>query len=105
LLDPVVGTICVEIVNEESQEVLFSKTQPLSLLARNEWAHQLGGHDLLAAFVLPSDPYVSEILKKARDILQRDTGISSTEGYQSEHLPAPGDKDSHVDAGNNSSMH
>lgn len=89
LLEPAVGSIRVQIINEETQEVIHETLQEMTMLARNEWISESTRDDLLAAFVLPSDPFVAEILTKAREILGRETGDSSTEGYQAERLPRP----------------
>jgi len=78
------GRITVEIVDASTSAVLASSSKHLSLLAPNQWQFEPSYHEVLAAFVLPSDPYVAEILKRAREILEERTGDSSTEGYQSE---------------------
>jgi hypothetical protein len=83
LQEKVRGVIRVDIVDVENDEVIVTATQDLELLAPNEFRQELDYMDLIAAFVLPTDPFVSEILRKARQILHDRTGDSSTEGYQS----------------------
>lgn len=85
LQEKVRGVIRVDIVDLDNDEVIASATQDLELLAPNEFRQELDYLDVIAAFVLPTDPFVSDILRKARDILHERTGDSSTEGYQSGH--------------------
>ena len=82
LTEKVSGVVVVEIVDANSNEVLARAEQSLELLAPNEVRFELGSDELFAAFVLPSDPFVSEILRKARQILGERTGDTSTQGYQ-----------------------
>ena len=89
LTEKVSGVVIVEIIDANTNEVLAKAEQSLELLAPNEFRFEIdnGGKidnaDIFAAFVLPSDPFVSEILREARKILQKNTGDSSTDGYQS----------------------
>jgi hypothetical protein len=78
------GTILVEILDAETRETVASESRSLTLLPANAWMWDGNRAETLAAFVLPSDPYVAEILTKARAVLERDTGRPDTEGYQSE---------------------
>jgi hypothetical protein len=87
LEEQVHGVIRVEIVDTESDEVLASASQELELLAPNEFRLDLRYMETIAAFVLPSDPFVAEILQSARRILEERTGDSSTQGYQAEVSP------------------
>ena len=77
------GVIRVEIVDVDNGNVLATATQDLDLLAPNEFRFELDYWDPIAAFVFPTDPFVLEIMQKARQILHERTGDSSTEGYQS----------------------
>lgn len=81
------GTVLVEILDAETRETIASESRSLTLLPANAWMFDANRAETLAAFVLPSDPYVAEILTKTRAVLERDTGSASTEGYQSE-VPA-----------------
>lgn len=89
LTEKVSGVVRVEIIDANTNEVLAKTEQSLELLAPNEFRFEIdnGGKidnaDIFAAFVLPSDPFVAEILREARKILQKNTGDSSTDGYQS----------------------
>lgn len=66
----------------EGGEVVQSITEPISLLARNEWCGLVALPEILAAFVLPNDPAVMTILARASDILKEATGRSGLNGYQ-----------------------
>jgi hypothetical protein len=89
LQEKVLGQIVVEIVNAQTDEVLAIERKNYELLAPNQWQFEASFHEVLSAFVIPSDAFVAEILKKARQLLQQRTGDSSTEGYQSEQFHAP----------------
>lgn len=80
----IIGKVVVEIVNARDGEVIAAASKDVTLLAANSFRFEPDYFDSLAAFVLPSDPYVAEILVKAQRILERDTGSPSLEGYQSE---------------------
>lgn len=97
LREKVSGQIVVEIINARTDEVVATEIKQYELLAPNEWQHESNFDEVLAAFVLPSDPFVSEILIKARKLLQERTGNSSTEGYQAETFHHPNDSTSFSD--------
>lgn len=61
---------------------LFEQKGELRLLAFNEWAGCTAPASLLAVFVTPNRPAVTRVLKTAREILARDTGDDSFQGYQ-----------------------
>lgn len=83
------GHMTVDILNARTGEVLASTTKPLRILAANQWIWEPDYADAYAAFVVPGDSFVSDILKRARELLQQRTGNSSTEGYQSENPEFP----------------
>lgn len=58
-------------------------TQPLELLAFNEWHGADGLAELIAAFVTPNHPSVEAVVAEARNALSRVTGDPSLSGYQS----------------------
>ena len=80
LNEKVAGWLKVEML--EGGEVIQSITEPISLLARNEWCGLVALPEILAAFVLPNDPAVMTILGRASDVLKDTTGRSSLNGYQ-----------------------
>lgn len=67
LSEKVAGWLRMEIL--ENERVLYSQTEPVSLLARNEWCGLVSLPEILAAFVLPNDPAVMTILGRATEIL------------------------------------
>jgi hypothetical protein len=83
LQEKVRGVIRVEIVDvEDGDRVLAAAVQELELLAPNEFRQEVDYMDVIAAFVLPTDPFVLEIMLKTRELLLERTGDSSTQGYQ-----------------------
>lgn len=84
LLEHTTGDLITEIVDSKSGTVLASSSERLTLLPFNMFLWEYGYHDSLAAFVLPSDPFVAEVLGRARELLKATTRSGSTEGYQSD---------------------
>lgn len=80
LNERVSGWLKVEVV--ENGVVICSRTDPISLLARNEWCGLVSLPEILAAFVLPNDPAVMPILGRASEILREHTGRAAFNGYQ-----------------------
>ena len=66
----------------EGDSVICSKTEPVSLLARNEWCGLVSLPEILAAFILPNDAAVMTILNRAAELLREHTGRSAFNGYQ-----------------------
>ena len=64
-------------------EVLATAEQDIRVLARDEWGGLGQGGELLAAFVMPNDPFVASVLKSAAKILQRHGHSAALDGYQS----------------------
>ena len=83
LLEHVAGKIIVEIIDKKTANVLATADSSLTLLPFNNFMWQYEYYDSLAAFVLPSDSFVSDVLTRTRELLKHRTGESSTEGYQS----------------------
>ena len=80
LNEKVAGWLKVELL--EGGEIIQTITEPISLLARNEWCGLIALPEILAAFVLPNDPAVMTILGRASDVLKDATGRSELNGYQ-----------------------
>jgi very-short-patch-repair endonuclease len=80
LSEKISGWLRVEIV--ESGSVIVSRTESISLLARNEWCGLASLPEILAAFILPNDPAVMTILNRAAELLREHTGRSAFNGYQ-----------------------
>ena len=80
LNEKVAGWLKVEVV--AGDEILCSRTESVSLLARNEWCGLVSLPEILAAFVLPNDPALMPILGRASDLLREATGRGALNGYQ-----------------------
>ena len=80
LNEKVAGWLKVEVV--AGDEVLCSRTEAVSLLARNEWCGLVSLPEILAAFILPNDPALMPILGRASDLLRESTGRGALNGYQ-----------------------
>lgn len=80
LNERVAGWLKVEVL--EGDTVLCSRTDPVSLLARNEWCGLVSLPEILAAFILPNDPALMPILGRASDFLRDSTGRGALNGYQ-----------------------
>ena len=66
----------------QGDTVLVQRTQPVELLARNQWGGLGQYPELAAAFVRPNDPAVERILKKAADLLLNAGKESAFTGYE-----------------------
>lgn len=66
----------------DGETVVCSVTEPISLLARNEWRGLVALPEILAAFILPNDPAVMTILGRASELLRESTGRTALTGYQ-----------------------
>jgi len=66
------------------EAVLAAHEQPVRLLAAYQWLRRppLLSMELLAAFVVPNDPAVGQLVSEASDLLRSRTGSSSLQGYQ-----------------------
>jgi very-short-patch-repair endonuclease len=80
LNEKVSGWLKTEVVDGET--VLCSRTDPISLLARNEWCGLVSLPEILAAFVLPNDVGVMTILDRASELLREHTGRGAFNAYQ-----------------------
>ncbi len=80
LNEKVSGWLKIEAV--AGKETLCSRTEAVSLLARNEWCGLVSLPEILAAFILPNDPALMPILGRASDLLRDSTGRGALSGYQ-----------------------
>jgi hypothetical protein len=76
------GTICFQLVDPEGT-TLAEVSQPVQLLAHNQWGGIGGMAELLPAFVMPNDPAVDRVLKAASDVLRRAGKPDALDGYNS----------------------
>ncbi|MFZ4433317.1 MAG: DUF4011 domain-containing protein [Microthrixaceae bacterium] len=75
------GTLIVEATWDD--ELVGRTAVDVEFLAHNQWMFAEAYFDTLAAFVMPNTSMLDGVLDRARAMLLRDTGSSSTEGYQS----------------------
>ncbi len=80
LNEKVSGWLKIEVL--EGDAVVASRSEPIALLARNEWCGLVALPEILAAFILPNDPAVMTILDRASDLLRENTGRAGFNGYQ-----------------------
>ncbi|MGH7945171.1 MAG: DUF4011 domain-containing protein, partial [Opitutaceae bacterium] len=80
LNEKISGWLKVDVV--EAGSVICSRTDAISLLARNEWCGLVSLPEILAAFILPNDPAIMTILGRASEILREHTGRAAFNGYQ-----------------------
>jgi hypothetical protein len=80
LNEKVAGWLKIEVL--ECETVICSRTEAVSLLARNEWCGLVSLPEILAAFILPNDPAVMPILGRASELLRDSTGRAALNGYQ-----------------------
>ncbi len=80
LHEKISGWLRIEVV--EGDAVLCSRTDPISLLARNEWCGLVSLPEILAAFILPNDAGVMTILDRASELLRAHTGRGAFNAYQ-----------------------
>ncbi|WP_228717731.1 DUF4011 domain-containing protein [Allosaccharopolyspora coralli] len=64
-------------------DTLANLVVPSEVLAHNEWFNAPAVYDLIAAFVQPNTSSVSHVLRQAAQLLERQTGTGSLDGYQS----------------------
>ena len=81
LSERVRATVTIQLL--QGDVVLHESHRDLIALARNEWGGASSMPELLAAFVMPNDPAISEILRDAGEILRRSGKQPSLNGYQS----------------------
>ena len=80
LKERVAGILQFEIFEEDVS--IHSQSSPIALLAMNEWCGLTSLPEILAAFVLPNDPAVMQVLGRAADLLRENTGRAALSGYQ-----------------------
>ena len=83
LTEKIVGIITIEVFCKD--EKLYSSDSQIELLAYDQWSGLRIMPELIAAFVTPNHPIISEILTKAGDYLKLWTGSPSFTGYQTKN--------------------
>jgi hypothetical protein len=54
----------------------------LEVLAYDQWLIRPDSYDVVAAFVMPNQPSVVPVMRRASELLKAQTGSGSIEGYQ-----------------------
>ena len=72
-----------------SDEVLVTQSYQTNLLPKNFWGGEERMAELLAAFSTPNANYISELVKKASDIMKSAGQESKLDGYQSQTRERP----------------
>lgn len=72
-----------------SDEVLATQSYQTNLLPKNFWGGEERMAELLAAFSTPNANYISELVKKASDIMKLAGQESKLDGYQSQTRERP----------------
>ena len=80
LTEQILGAVRIEISKED--QVLFSTSHEISLLAFDQWGGISILPEMLAAFVTPNSPVIAPIIKRASEILENWTGSSAMDEYQ-----------------------
>ncbi len=72
----------IRVVLRAGEQELFRGTEPVSVLAYDEWNGLGVLPELLAAFVMPNHPAVEKILSAAAQLLRESARVLSLSGYQ-----------------------
>lgn len=80
LTERISGTMKVQV--KTGEEVLTQQTHDINLLAFNEWPGTGVYPEVTAAFVTPNHPKVSQVIRRASEILGSWTGESALNEYQ-----------------------
>ena len=75
------GAITLEIHQEV--EAIFKQSYPIDILAYDQWGGINVLPEMIAAFITPSHPVITPIIKRAASILEQWTGNPSLDEYQS----------------------
>jgi len=84
LTERINGSLTVAVFSGD--DLLYSQAHELAFLSFNEWSGGLAVPEIMAAFVTPNHPYVTEIVRQASVILHSWQGNPSFTGYQSKSL-------------------
>lgn len=74
-------TIAVEILFKD--QIVAEQKEQMTIFAYNEWSGARSNPDMLAAFVMPNHPVISNLMLEAAQILKKWKKPVSLEGYQS----------------------
>lgn len=83
LTERMTGSVHIAVMQGDA--CLYAEDRPLALLAYDEWPGTLIMPELIAAFVTPNHPKVTELVAKASLFLQKWLGTPTFDGYQSKN--------------------
>jgi len=83
LTERINGALAITVSDDSG--ILAQEKPELAFLSHDEWSGSNTFPELLAAFVTPNHPYITEIIKKAGALLADWTGSPSFIGYQSKN--------------------
>lgn len=82
LTEAVRARILIEV--RRADEVISREGHDVEILAYDQWPGAAVLPEIIAAFVMPNHPDIARILSVAADLLEKATGNSALDGYQSE---------------------
>ncbi len=80
LTERLAGTLTLEVTC--GQEVVYRDRSPLSVLAYDQWAGLAIMPEMAAAFIMPNHPVIARIIREAAPYLEKWTGSSAFDAYQ-----------------------
>ncbi|MFK7693003.1 DUF3320 domain-containing protein [Paenibacillus sp. HJGM_3] len=83
LTERLTGALTLEVT--QADRVLYLETSPLTLLAYDQWGGLATMPEMVAAFVMPNHPAVAKVIGEAALLLEKWTGNSSFDAYQSQN--------------------
>lgn len=75
------GYLELQVISNE--KVLYSEHLSIDVLSFDSWPGSAMLPEVISSFITPNRPFVMEIIKKASEIMQKNTNSSSMDGYQS----------------------
>jgi len=81
LTERISGTIRILILNDET--IIFQNDYDIDVLAFDQWQGITILPEIISSFITPNNPYVARIVSRASEILNRWTGTSALDEYQS----------------------
>lgn len=83
LTERLAGTLTLEVTCEE--EVVYKERSPITVLAYDQWAGLAIMPEMVAAFIMPNHPIVARVVREAAPYLEKWTGSSAFDAYQSQN--------------------
>lgn len=75
------GHLQITITSNEIE--LYKKHLPIDILSFDSWPGSSVLPDIISSFITPNRPFIMEIIKQASEIMEKNTGTNSMDGYQS----------------------